>query len=92
MVRKRTRIQTLLKLSPLYLLAALLLYVLIFMEKEFDYLEEGRERFVTGRYAQALDYLDVALDENKYRGQKLLDTLMLRARTLNVMESYGRAL
>ncbi|MHC4944597.1 MAG: tetratricopeptide repeat protein [Planctomycetota bacterium] len=92
MVRKRARIVTLLKLSPLYVVALVLLYILAFGEKEFDYLDAGRGQFVTGDYAKALDYLDAAIHKKRYRGQALLEALMLRARTLNIMKGYTRAL
>lgn len=91
MLRKRARRITLLKLSPLYLIAAIILYVLVVMDKDFNYLDAGRSSFAAQDFTDALDQLDIAIDEKKYRGQELLDALMLRARTLNIMQGYSRA-
>ncbi|MFH1998358.1 MAG: tetratricopeptide repeat protein [Planctomycetota bacterium] len=92
MVRKRARTLTLLKLSPLYLLSGIILYVLFVMDKDFNYLDSGRASFAEQNFTQALDQLDIAIDKKKYKGRQLLDALMLRARTLNIMKGYTRAL
>jgi len=92
MVRRKSRISTLMKLSPLYLLSGFLLYVLLFMEKDFNFLAEAHEQFRTGEYSQALEYLDIALERKLYHGGDLLQVFMLRARTLNILKGYNRAL
>jgi len=92
MGRKKSRLLLFIKLSPLYLVSILLFYVIVFMDKELDYLSLAKDNYNTAQFDVALGYLNQGIQKKVYKGSNLVNAYILRAQTFSQLEGYDKAL